>query len=95
MSCSVDNISIHDNIVKQDLQNKQHELNILREINLAQVNQDDEAYEFFLQEYMKIPRLVLTDEQKKHPEYREWLTDEQIKSKEYMSRDLDYIIEQN
>ena len=83
--------SIHDDIVAQDLQNKQMELVILREIKLAQDNNDTDAYSFFMQEYFDVPRLELTDTQKQHPQYREWLTDKQIKSAAYMSEEYDYV----
>ena len=83
--------SEHDDVVMQDLQNKQKELVILREIRLAQDNNDTEAYEFFMQEYFSVPRLQLTEIQKKHPKYKEWLTDKQIKSGIYMSAEFDYV----
>lgn len=83
--------SEHDDAIMQDLQNKQRELVILREIKLAQDNNDTDAYKFFMQEYFDVPRLELTDVQKQHPQYREWLTDKQIKSAAYMSKEYDYI----
>ena len=81
----------HDDVVMQDLQNKQKELVILREIKIAQDNNDTEAYEFFMQEYFNVPRLQLTETQKNHPKYKEWLTDKQIKSGVYMSTEFDYV----
>jgi hypothetical protein len=83
--------SQYDDIVMQDLKNKQKEILILREIKIAQDNNDTEAYEFFMQEYFDVPRLKLTADQKQHPQYREWLTDEQIKSAAYMSVEFDYV----
>jgi len=83
--------SKHVDIIMQDLDNKQRELVILREIKLAQDNNDTDAYEFFMQEYFDVPRLKLTADQKQHPQYREWLTDEQIKSAAYMSVEFDYV----
>ena len=85
--------SKHDDIIKQDLLNKQIELNILRELYVAQQHHDEEAFKFYVSEYVRVPRLKLTTEQKEHPMYREWLTDKQIKSGEFMSKDWDYIQE--
>ena len=75
---------MHDEIVQQDLHNKQKELLILRELYIAQMNQDDEARMFFMQEYIKVPRLKLTAEQKQHPDYKQWLSEDIIKSGEFM-----------
>lgn len=80
VSCSSEkNYSMYDDIILQDLMNKQTELNILRELKIAQANQDEEAFKFFVSEYVRVPRLKLTAEQKKHPKYKEWLTDKVIK----------------
>lgn len=81
----------HDDIIEQDLANKQRELELLREIYIAQQNQDEESFKFFTTEYIRTPRLVLTPEQKQHPMYREWLTDKQILSGTYMSEEFNYI----
>lgn len=81
----------HHDIVKQDLQNKHRELNVLREIFLAQQNNDEDAFRFFLEEYIDIPRLVLSEVQKQHPEYKEWLTDDIIKSGEFMKPEYNYL----
>ncbi len=94
LSCADDNMSVHDEIIKQDLHNKQTELNILRELYIAQLNQDEESFKFFVTEYIRVPRLKLTEEQKQHPNYKEWLTDEQIKSGEFMSIDWDFTVSQ-
>ena len=83
--------SQHDEIVMQDLENKQKEIIILREIKIAQDNNDTDAYEFFMQEYFDVPRLELTETQKQHPKYRDWLTDKQIKSHVFMSTEFDYV----
>lgn len=96
VSCSnerthLDVISTHDDIINQDLHNKQREIEILREIRVAQANQDEDAYKFFMQEYMDIPRLKLTDEQMKHPDFRTWLTDEEISSGKFMDSSYNYI----
>lgn len=81
ISCSSErNYSMYDDLISQDLINKQTELDILRELKIAQANQDEEAFKFFVSEYVRVPRLKLTAEQKKHPEYKEWLTDEVIKN---------------
>lgn len=93
LSCSDDNFSIYDEIIQQDLYNKQTELNILRELYIAQQNHDEEAFKFYVTEYVRAPRLKLTTEEKQHPDFREWLTDEQIKSGVFMSKEWDYITE--
>ena len=96
MSCSNEpqqpvNYSVHDDIIQQDLYNKQRELNILREIRIAQNNQDEDAFKFFMQEFMEIPRLSLTHEQKQHPDHKPWLADDIIKSESLMDPVHDYI----
>lgn len=83
--------SIHSDIINQDLNNKQRELEILREIRMAQANQDEEAYKFFMQEYMEVPRLELTAEQMEHPDYKEWLSDEDISSGKFMESSYNYV----
>lgn len=87
----VDTNSAHDQIIQSDLSNKQRELDILREIHAAQVNQDEEAFKFFLGEYMRVPRLELNDEQKQHPDFREWLDDYTIKSGKFIDSRYDYL----
>jgi len=80
----------YDALIRKDLANKQMELEILREIYAAQQNRDEDAFEFFLEEYFTIERLELTDEQKKHPKYKAWLTDEEIKSGVFMATSYNY-----
>lgn len=84
-------VNPHHDIINQDLQNKNRELNVLREIFLAQQNNDEDAFRFFLEEYMDIPRLVLSEEQKQHPDYKEWLADDIIKSGEFMKPEFNYL----
>lgn len=92
ISCSTEpKHNIHDDIIQQDLKNKQQELNILRELRLAQSNDDEEAFKFFVTEYVRVPRLVLTHEQKQHPDYKAWITDEIIRSDDLMDAKYDYI----
>lgn len=83
--------SVHDNIIEQDLQNKQRELDILRELFIAQQHHDEEAFKFFVTEYVRVPRLKLTIEQQQHPRYKKWLSDEIIKSGEFMDQKYNYI----
>lgn len=83
--------SIHDELIQVDLHNKQKELMILRELRIAQMNQDHEARAFFMQEYIKIPRLKLSAEQKLHPDYKQWLSEDTIKSGEFMHEKYNYI----
>lgn len=84
-------VNPHHDIIKQDLQNKNRELNILREIRLAQQNNDEDAFRFFLEEYIGVPRLMLSEEQKQHPDYKEWLADDIIKSGEFMKPEYNYL----
>lgn len=48
-----------DALLKLDRENKEYEKQVLHEINVAFKYKDPEAYRFFLQEYINIPRLVL------------------------------------
>ena len=82
----------HDEIIQQDLQNKQRELNLLREIRVAQQNDDEEAYQFFMEDFYQIPRLVLTEEQKKHPKFKKWIDTSLITSGAFVDSKYDYII---
>ena len=92
-SCIKDtNHTIHDGIIEQDLINKQTELDILRELKIAQHNDDEEAFKFYVSEYVRAPRLQLTAEQKRHPKYKQWITDEVILSGDYVKSEYDYII---
>ena len=81
----------HDSIIEQDLQNKQYELEILRELYVAQQHQDEQAFRYYVVEYVRVPRLKLTAEQKQHPDYKEWLSDMIIESGEFMMSKYDYI----
>ena len=90
-SCVKDNNhTMHDSIIEQDLINKQTELDILRELKIAQHNNDEEAFKFYVSEYIRVPRLQLTTEQKKHPKYRQWITDDIIRSGDYMKSEYNY-----
>ena len=82
----------HDEIIQQDLEHKQRELNLLREIRVAQKNQDEEAYQFFMEDFYNIPRLELTEVQKQHPRYKEWIDVSLITSGEFMDSKYDYIV---
>lgn len=53
----------------EDRQNKQQELIFLNEIKAAQENDDWEAYQFYFDEYMEVPRLDIPEELKQHPDY--------------------------
>ena len=87
---SVD-LSIHDGIIQQDLYNKQRELDILRELFVAQQHNDEEAFKFYVSEYIRVPRLELTPEQQQHPKFKQRITDDIIKSDEFMHERYDYI----
>ena len=91
--CSADtNHKVHDHIITQDLRNKQPELDILRELKIAQHNNDEEAFKFYVSEYVRVPRLYLTDEHKQHPKYKQWISDDVIKSGDFVKPEYDYIV---
>lgn len=58
-------------IIQQDAKNKMNEFVCLKEIKIAEENDDRDAFYYFLTEYMKIPRLEIKDEWKTHPDYIE------------------------
>lgn len=93
LTCCVkdNNHTLYDSIIEQDLINKQTELDILRELKIAQHNDDEEAFKFYVSEYVRVPRLQLTAEQKTHPKYKQWITDDVIKSGDYMKPEYDYM----
>lgn len=84
-------MSQHDEIIQQDLYNKQRELNILRELYVAQRHHDEEAFTFFVSEYIRVPRLDLTEEQQEHPRFKQRISDDIIKSGDFMHEKYDYI----
>lgn len=85
-----DDYRVHDDIIQQDLDNKQYELDILRELFRAQLNNDEDAFTYYVSEYVRVPRLKLTDQQKLHPRYKPWITDEIIKSGDFMDEKYYY-----
>ena len=58
-----------DELLAQDKKNKLLELEYLEQIRIAQENNDTEAFEFFLQEYIDVDRLDIPEELKKDPNY--------------------------
>ena len=58
-----------DSLLAQDKKNKLLELEYLEQIRIAQENNDTEAFKFFLQEYVDVERLEISEELKKHPNY--------------------------
>ena len=58
-----------DHLLTQDRVNKELELEYLEQIRIAQENNDQEAFEFYFQEYVKVERLEIPEELKKHPNY--------------------------
>ena len=58
-----------NDLLAQDKKNKLLELEYLEQIRLAQENNDTEAFEFFLQEYVDVERLDIPEELKKDPNY--------------------------
>ena len=58
-----------NDLLAQDKKNKLLELEYLEQIRLAQENNDTEAFEFFLEEYIEVDRLEIPEELKKDPNY--------------------------
>ena len=58
-----------DALLAEDKKNKLLELEYLEQIRIAQENNDQEAFEFFFQEYVKVERLEIPEELKKEPNY--------------------------
>ncbi len=56
-------------LLLEDRENKELELIYLEEIRIAQENDDKDAYEYFFQEYLEVPRLDIPDHLKEHPDY--------------------------
>lgn len=56
-------------LLKQDADNKHLEATYLREIAIAQQNSDSDAFEYFFDEYIKVPRLDIPERLKQSPEY--------------------------
>jgi hypothetical protein len=60
-----------DDLLAQDTKNKKLELEYLEQIRVAQENNDTDAFEFFLEEYIKVERLEIPEELKSEPNYME------------------------
>lgn len=56
-------------LLQQDKQNKLEEENYLREIAIAEENQDQDAYQFYFDEYIKVPRIPLEEWMEQEPEF--------------------------
>lgn len=56
-------------LLQEDKKNKLLELEYLSEIREAQKNNDEEAWRFYFEQYMNVPRLDLDEDLKKHPNY--------------------------
>lgn len=60
-----------DDLLTKDAKNKKLELEYLEQIRLAQENNDTDAFQFFLEEYVKVERLEIPEELKSEPNYME------------------------
>lgn len=60
-----------DRTLAEDRKNKEQELRYLEEIRIAQSNNDNEAFKFFLDEYIKVPRMDIPEWMKEEPNYFE------------------------
>ena len=58
-----------DAILAEDTENKKWERAYLKEIAIAQENEDRDAYKFYIIEYIKLPRLHLPAWMTKEPNY--------------------------
>ena len=58
-------------ILAEDRRNKELELMYLEQIRAAQENEDQEAFEFYLEEYFNVPRLDIPEDWKSDPRYFE------------------------
>lgn len=56
-------------LLLEDKQNKELELFYLNEIRIAQENDDWDAYKYYFQEYIEVPRLDIPDHLRQHPDY--------------------------
>ncbi|MBV54158.1 MAG: hypothetical protein CL816_08930 [Coxiellaceae bacterium] len=56
-------------LLSEDRENKELELIYLNEIRKAMHNNDYDAYEFYFNEYISVPRLDIAEELKTHPNY--------------------------
>ena len=69
-----------DTLLAADAENKKWEKIFLREIAIAQKNDDYGAYQFFLEEYINTPRFKLPEWMKKEPGYVPGVTMDYIDS---------------
>ena len=56
-------------VYEEDKENKLLELKYLEEIRKAQENNDTDALDFYLQEYLNVPRIEFNETQKKDKRY--------------------------
>lgn len=56
-------------LLQKDAKNKKLELEYLEQIRIAEENNDHEAFRFYLNEYIKVERLDISEELKSHPNY--------------------------
>ena len=56
-------------LLDEDRINKELELTYLKEIMIAQENNDTQAYRFYLNEYISVPRLDIPENLKKTKDY--------------------------
>ena len=69
-----------DTLLAADAENKKWEKIFLKEIAAAEKHQDWNAYQYFLREYIIIPRLKLPEWLQKEPGYVEGINDKFIES---------------
>jgi len=72
-----------DDLLAEDADNKRIERQYLNEIAIAQKNDDQDAYKFYMLEFMSIPRLKLPEWMKNEPGYVLPLSDEDILNRQF------------
>jgi hypothetical protein len=77
-----------DRILAVDAENKKWERVYLSEIAIAQENDDQDAYKFFIVEYINIPRLILPGWLKNEPGYVKQVSAEEILREKFMNLQL-------
>ena len=58
-------------LLRQDRENKEFELIYLEEIRQAEINKDEDAFQFYFEAYINVPRLEIPEWMKEDPEYFE------------------------
>lgn len=71
IGCATSPDLVTPKLLIEDKNNKILELQYLHEIEVAEEHNDSEALDFFLKEYLSVPRLEIPEDLKTHPHYFE------------------------